>query len=283
MNELQIFNYDNHTIRTVQKDNETWWVAKDVCDVFGETNRNRAMQSLEEDEKGYTQMTTPGGIQNIAIINEPGLYSLLFAMQPSKAKARGVSEEYIAERENKLRSFKRWVTHDVLPAIRKHGIYATDKVIDNILNDPDFGIRLLKELKSEREKVKQLETENATQRQLLAEAQPKATYYDLVLQTNDVVSASQIAKDYGWSATRLNRELARLGVQFKQGGVWLLYQKYADKGYTKSKTHTYVDNHGVSHSALHTYWTQQGRLFIYHLLKREGWIPACEKEQETYE
>jgi prophage antirepressor-like protein len=80
-NEQQVFSYEGNEVRTVQRDGETWWVAKDVCDVFGETNRNRAMQGLADDEKGYTQMTTPGGAQNLTIINESGLYSLMFAMQ----------------------------------------------------------------------------------------------------------------------------------------------------------------------------------------------------------
>lgn len=104
-------------VRTVTIDGESWFVAADVCNIFGETNRNRAMQSLDSSEKGYTQMDTPGGKQRVAIVNEPGLYSLLLAMQPSKA--RGVSDQYIALRQEKLKGFKRWVTSEVLPALRK--------------------------------------------------------------------------------------------------------------------------------------------------------------------
>lgn len=122
MNEIQIFNYEEVPIRTVMRGGEPWWVAKDVCEVFGETNRNRAMQVLDDDEKGYTQIATPRGLQKMAIINEPGLYRLLFAMQPEKA--RGVSDEYIAKRQAQLKKFTRWVTHEVLPAIRKTGIYS---------------------------------------------------------------------------------------------------------------------------------------------------------------
>ena len=75
MNELQIFSFEDREVRTVQKDNETWWVAQDICEVFGETNRNRAMQTLDEDEKGYTQMTTPGGTQQLAVVTEAGLFA----------------------------------------------------------------------------------------------------------------------------------------------------------------------------------------------------------------
>lgn len=115
---LKLFeNEEFGKVRTVTIDGEPWFVAADVCNIFGETNRNRAMQSLDSSEKGYTQMDTPGGKQRVAIVNEPGLYSLLFAMQPSKA--RGVSDQYIALRQEKLKGFKRWVTSEVLPALRK--------------------------------------------------------------------------------------------------------------------------------------------------------------------
>lgn len=109
-------------VRVVMKDDEPWFVAADVCDVFGETNRNRAMQALDADEKGYTQTHTLGGEQRMAVVNEAGLYSLLFAMRPRKA--RGISEERIEQRQSKLRSFKRWITHEVIPSLRKTGSYS---------------------------------------------------------------------------------------------------------------------------------------------------------------
>jgi len=149
-NNMRIFNYEGNRVRTVQRDGAPWWVAKDVCDVFGESNRNRAMQALDDDEKGYTQMDTPGGVQRLAVINEAGLYALLFAMQP--AKARGVSEVYIAEREEALRKFKRWVTHEMLPSIRRVGMYATPDAVEKMLNDPDFLIGALEEIKAARAK-----------------------------------------------------------------------------------------------------------------------------------
>ena len=122
MTDLQIFKNDTFgQVRAIEQNGNPWFVAKDVCDVFGATNRNRIMQDLDADEKGYTQMNTPGGIQEVAIVNESGLYQLLFSLQP--AKARGVSDEYIQERVNKLKAFKRWVTHDVIPSIRKRVIF----------------------------------------------------------------------------------------------------------------------------------------------------------------
>ena len=142
--ELKIFNYENNQIRTTIQDGEIWWIAKDICDVFGETNRNRAMQSLSDDEKGYTQMNTPKGVQKLAIINEAGLYSLLFAMRPTKA--RGISDAVINERQDKLNKFKRWVTHEVLPSIRKHGAYITSAKMEELMNDPDTWVKLIRTL-----------------------------------------------------------------------------------------------------------------------------------------
>lgn len=125
--------------------------------------------------------------------------------------------------------------------------------------------------------INNLTLENKQQKQLIAEFEPKVTYHDLVLQTPDVLSVSQIAKDYGKSAMWLNKMLKDLGVQYQQGGVWLLYQKYAELGLTKSKTSTYADNDGKQHSKIHTYWTQKGRLFIYDLLKQNGNLPLIER------
>ncbi|MCL1964921.1 MAG: phage antirepressor KilAC domain-containing protein [Firmicutes bacterium] len=278
---LQIFNYQQNEVRVVLRGGDPWWVAKDVCEVFGETNRNRAMQSLDEDEKGYTQMNTPGGVQQLAIVNEAGLYSLLFAMQP--AKARGVSEEYVLEREKKLRQFKRWVTHEVLPSIRKTGMYATPEAAEKLLNDPDFLIAALEEIKAIRIKNAALAETVSIQKQQIAEMKPKASYYDVVLNCKNAVAVTTIAKDYGKSGQWLNDHLHSLGIQFKQGNIWLLYQKYAEKGYTCTKTHSYPANSGEVHSKVHTYWTQKGRLFIYELLKSGGYLPLIESEADSKE
>lgn len=128
--------------------------------------------------------------------------------------------------------------------------------------------------------VARLQQENAVQAQQIAELQPKASYYDVVLNSKDLTSTSTIAKDYGWSAKKLNSWLADMGVQFKlkSDNTWLLYQKYAQKGYTRTKTHTYISNNGEHHSAVASYWTQAGRLFIYDLMKTNGILPKIEKE-----
>jgi len=118
----------------------------------------------------------------------------------------------------------------------------------------------------------------AVQNQQILEMQPKVSYYDVVLNCKDLISTSAIAKDYGKSAIWMNRYLHEKGVQFKQGDIWLLYQKYAQKGYTSTKTHSYSGSDGEPHTKVHTYWTQKGRLFIYELMKSDGMKPLIEQE-----
>lgn len=130
------------------------------------------------------------------------------------------------------------------------------------------------------ETIESLKVTTAVQEQQIAELNPKATYYDLVLQCSDLVSATVIAKDYGKSAKWLNKILAENKVQFKQGGIWVLYKKYAEKGYTQTKTDTYVDNKGIAHTKPHTHWTQKGRLFIYGFLKDLGYLPIVERQMD---
>lgn len=126
---------------------------------------------------------------------------------------------------------------------------------------------------------KQLTTTIAVQEQQISELKPKASYYDVVLNCKDLISITAIAKDYGKSAKWLNKYLHETHIQFKQGDIWLLYQKYAQQGYTSTKTHNYNGNDGEVHSKVHTHWTPKGRLFIYDLLKSDGILPIVEKDE----
>ncbi len=121
-----------------------------------------------------------------------------------------------------------------------------------------------------------LET-NSRQAKQIAEMQPKATYYDVVLNCPNVIPIGTIAKDYGKSAVWLNKWLHDHEIQYRQGKVWLLYQKYADKGYTKSKTYAIPDDNGDSQAKTLTCWTMKGRLFLYDLLKSHGFLPLIEQ------
>lgn len=264
MNDLQIFkNEEFGAVRALTVDDEPYFMGKDVADILGYSNTRKAIgDHVDGEDKidGVTIRDSIGREQTPIFINESGLYSLILSSKLPTAK-----------------KFKRWVTHEVLPSIRKHGMYAIDEVLDN----PDMLISALTSLKEERAKRKALESETAQQKQMLAEYSPKASYYDVVLQTTNALSVSQIAKDYGKSAKWLNKYLHSKGIQYKQGDIWLLYQKYAEQGYTKSKTSIYTDSKGTQLSKLHTYWTQKGRLFIYDLLKQDGILPLVERNDNA--
>ena len=126
-----------------------------------------------------------------------------------------------------------------------------------------------------------LRLECKVQSQQIAELKPKASYYDLVLQCKDLLSMTEIAKDYGMSAKGMNSKLHELGVQYKQSGIWFLYAKYQDKGYTQTQTQYYIKADGTQGVTTHTYWSQKGRLFLYDLLKDNGILPMIEREQKT--
>ncbi|WP_353892925.1 phage antirepressor KilAC domain-containing protein [Proteinivorax hydrogeniformans] len=207
------------------------------------------------------RVPTSGGEQEIKFIPEGDLYRLIVKSKLPEAER-----------------FERWIFDEVLPDIRKHGVYMADKLLDDILKNPDLGIKIFTEYKEAKAKAKELELENAKNRQMIGELKPKASYYDLILQNKSVVPITVIAKDYGMSGRALNKLLHELGVQYKMHGTWLLYQHYADMGYTQSKTHA-ID---ANRNKMHTYWTQKGRLFLYDLLKNErNLLPLVERERSA--
>ncbi|KRK79486.1 phage antirepressor KilAC domain-containing protein [Companilactobacillus nodensis] len=170
--------------------------------------------------------------------------------------------------------FQDWVTSEVLPTIRKHGAYLTDSAIEQTLTDPDYLIKLATQLKTEREG-------RLIAEQQVNELQPKATYYDQVLQNPSLVTITVIAKDYGMSGRKLNKLLHELGVQYKQGNTWLLYAKYQTNGWTHSKTTMIKRTDGTEKAVLNTKWTQKGRLGLYELLKQENIYPKIEQLVEV--
>jgi len=266
MNEIQAFNNPEFGgIRAVEINGEPWLVLRDVCDVLEITHVTDTAKRLEKDEVGQTEVIDRmGRTQTTTIINESGFYSVVLRSDKPKAKP-----------------FRKWVTSEVLPSIRKHGAYMTSDVLEQTIQNPDYMIGLLNALKDEQAHRKELEMTVAVQTQQIQELTPKASYYDLVLNCKDLLSTTEIAKDYGKSAVWLNNYLHSQGVQFKQSGIWLLYQKYAEKGYTSTKTHNYNGKDGNQHCKPHTYWTQKGRLFIYELLKADGILPTIEQEVNT--
>ena len=260
MQELKIFESTEFgAVRALEIDGAPWFVGKDVTDILGYQNPSEALSDHVDDEDKLNSKTLSSlGQRGGWLINESGLYSLVLSSKLPAAKA-----------------FKRWVTSEVLPTIRRHGLYA----IDDIIANPDLGIQALMALKAEREARKALEVDNKIKDQQIAELKPKASYYDLILQCSGLLSVTEIAKDYGLSAKALNKMLHDLGIQFSQSGVWLLYSKYQSCGYTQTKTQNYSKPDGTQGARVHTYWTQKGRLFLYDLLKRRGVLPMIERTE----
>lgn len=252
MNELKIFENEQFgEVRTVVIDSEPYFVGKDIGEILGYDRPDKALDKhVDDEDKLMVQIGTSGQNRNMYVINESGLYSLILSSKMPKAK-----------------EFKRWVTSEVLPSIRKHGVYATEELLDN----PDFLIKALQELKEERELNKKKD-------QIIGELKPKADYTDTILKNKGLVTITQIAKDYGFSGKKMNAILHDLKVQYKQSGQWLLYSEHQAKGYTHSDTIDIERKDGTKDIKMNTKWTQKGRLFLYNLLKKNEIFPIIEKE-----
>lgn len=264
MQDLQIFkNEEFGEIRTVTVGSEPYFVGKDVADILGYQNGSRDV-NRHTDVEDRTKLMIFDGKQNkeTIVINESGLYSLILSSRLKGAK-----------------KFKRWVTSEILPTIRKHGAYMTPETIEKVLYNPDTIIQLATTLKEERETNRRLTLENNQQKQIIGELQPKAKYYDEILNNKGLVTITQIAKDYGMSGRAMNDILHDLGVQFKESGQWLLYKKYHNEGYTHSATVDIEHKNGTKSVKMNTKWTQKGRLFLYELLKSNGVLPMIEQEK----
>lgn len=179
MNELKIFNNPEFgEVRTVEIDGEPWLVGKDVAQALGYKNPQEAVRThVDDEDKGVSEILTPGGKQNVPIINESGLYSLVLSSKLPGAK-----------------KFRRWVTSEVLPSIRKHGAYMTPATIEKLISDPDTIIQLATALKEEQGKRKALEIANSA---LTVETQimkPKADYFDELVDRNLLTNFRETAK-----------------------------------------------------------------------------------------
>lgn len=251
MNTPQIFNFEQNEVRTILVNDEPYFVGKDVATTLGFKDSNNALKQHVENEDKIIgrQNTTPsfkdklGRNQYPTLINESGVYDLIFGSNLPSAK-----------------KFKRWVTSEVLPTIRKTGSYT------NIPQSFAQALRLAADL----------EEKNQLLEQQIAEYEPKISYLDMILSSTDTVATSQIAADYGMSAIALNKLLNELGVQHKVSGQWILYRKHMNQGYTKSHTSEIPKADGGVKVVMNTKWTQKGRVFIYNLLTAEGYYPQMD-------
>jgi anti-repressor protein len=171
MNELTTWNFGESKVRTLERDGEPWFVGKDVAEVLGYSNPRKAIiDHVDDEDKGVTKCDTLGGMQNLTVVNESGLYSLILSSKLPTAK-----------------EFKHWVTSEVLPTIRRHGAYMTEQTIEQAISDPDFIIRLATELKTEKTKRLALEAQ--------AEAdKPKVIFADAVSVAKTSILIGELAK-----------------------------------------------------------------------------------------
>lgn len=235
---------------------EPLFLAKDVAEwiEYEKSSINKLISSVDEGEKLLGTILRAGQSREAWFLTEDGLYEVL--MQSRKPIAKKFKKE----------------VKQILKSIRRHGLYA----VDELLSNPDLAIRAFTALKEERAKNGLLTAEIERQNQIIGELRPRADYTDKILQNPGLVTITQIAKDYGMSGRAMNRMLAGLGVQYKQSGQWLLYRKYHDKGYTHSKTIEIIRADGSPDVVMETKWTQNGRLFLYELLKENGVLPLIE-------
>ena len=264
MDKLQIFKSEEFgEIRSLTLNNEPYFVGKDIADILGYNRADNAIRLHVEDEDKLThQISASDQVRYMTIINESGLYSLIMSSKLPSAK-----------------KFKRWVTSEVLPAIRKTGGYIAgeEKMTEDELVLKAISVlnRKVEDLKAKKD---QLELENIQKTQLIGELKPKSDYTDKILQSKNTITVTAIAKDYGMSAIEFNKTLHDLKIQYKQSGQWFLYEKYQKCGYTHSKTTEYTRNDGSVGTNLNTEWTQKGRLFLYNKLKEKGIIPTIERD-----
>ena len=240
----QIFkNAEFGQIRTCMVDGETYFVGKDVASALGYANTNQALiKHIDEEDKQTSRFEMGGQKYSMTVINESGLYSLILSSKLDSAKR-----------------FKRWVTSEVLPAIRKNGRYELEQQVAKV-----------------EEQKRALENRNAYLEDVSAYQKPLTDYARHILSSQQTVTVTQIAQDYGFTAVRFNELLMHLRIQHKVGGQWILYAPHVHRGYVQSFSSYYVQPDGEVQVKLHTRWTQSGRLFLYEELKKAGILPLIE-------
>ena len=240
MNEIQIFqNVEFGAIRTMSNEQgEPLFCAKDVCNALGYKKPLLAIaQHVEKDEAAkHSLIDSLGRKQQAIFINESGLYSLILCSKLESAKR-----------------FKRWVTGEVLPAIRKQGGYMVAKQGES---EKEIMARALEIVRST---IQRRDEE-------IARLQPKALYTDQVLDSITCITTTQLAKELGMTAQELNRRLCEMRIQYWQSGQYMLYAEYARQGFAKSRTRKHVMKHGIVLTEMYLVWTERGRNFIHQLI-----------------
>ena len=262
MNELRIFeNPQFGEVRTLEEGGQVLFCGKDVCTALGYKDTTNAMKQHCHGVVKRHLTDSLGREQETNFIPEGDIYRLAARSELPGAAA-----------------FESWIFDDVLPSIRRNGLYATEKTTAQLLEDPDFLIQTLQTLKEEREQRRHLEKCSRILEQRVSEYEPKARYVDEILKCPGCVLISQIAEDYGMSAKALNKLLHEEGVQYNMGGQWLLYKEHQNKGLTRSETVRITRSDGRPDTVIHPKWTQKGRLDINQILENRGIVARMDRE-----
>ena len=258
-NNIQIFNNEElGTIRIVGTSDAPQFCLSDICKILG-LQAAAVTRRLEKDVISSHTLLTSGGYQVLNFVTEDGLYDVILDSRKPEAKR-----------------FRKWVTSEVLPTIRKHGAYMTKDTLERAIAEPDVLIQLATTMKEEKAKRLEAEQQCEAQKQIIGEMEKKVSYIDLILSSTSTMTITQIAQDYGMSGQKMNKLLHKLHIQYKVSDQWILYAEYKDKCYVSSETIHFITNEGVPCTTLNTKWTQKGRLFLYDILKKEGILPKME-------
>ena len=260
-NQVTIFNNPQFgEIRTAGTADNPLFCLADVCSALGLSAKG-VNQRLNKEVISNYPLETAGGIQQALFVNEDGLYDVILDSRKPEAKV-----------------FRKWVTSDVLPTIRKTGGYitATPEMSDaEILAK---AVLVAQTTIANREtRIKQLENENAEQKTLIQQMQKGNDYLNVILQSKGTLATTQIAADYGMTAVKFNKKLNEMRIQHKVNGQWILYSNLMGKGYVHSKTITFYHSDGRPDTRLCSEWTQRGRMFLYDALKEIGILPLIER------
>ena len=260
MDNIQIFNNEElGTIRIMGTPDAPLFCLGDVCKMLG-LRQGHVRERLDDGVVSTEPILDSLGREQVAnFVTEDGLYDVILDSRKPEAKR-----------------FRKWVTSEVLPTIRKHGAYMTKDTLERAIAEPDFLIQLATTLKEEKAKRLEAEQQCEAQKQIIVEMEKKVSYLDLILSSTSTMTITQIAQDYGMSGQRMNKLLHKLHIQYKVSEQWILYAEYKDKCYVSSKTIHFMTNEGVPCTTLNTKWTQKGRLFLYDILKKEGILPKME-------
>jgi prophage antirepressor-like protein len=243
MNEIVEFLYVGDKVRTVVIDNNPWFVAKDVCDILEVGNPSQALKRLDNDEKNTIILNEGIGNPNKSIVNESGLYQLILGSRKSEAK-----------------EFKRWITHEVIPAIRKHGMYATDEMLDQLITSPELVIGIATKLKEEKEARLKAEQQVQQLEIKVAEDAPKVLVHDKIIETKGLMLISEAAKICDIGPRHLFDFLRehKIIMDDKENTP---YQDYIDRGYFEVKLRLFQVK-GMPYSRNYTHITPKGIVWI---------------------